>query len=341
MRSGYVSVRSELSTHGYCGKIKQFIIESMNPDMSRAETQQQKFDQQRIRRAFDRAAESYQQYAVLQTEVCNRLLDKLEVVKLSPKFILDAGAGTGAAIPALFARYKKAQVVTLDLSENMLQKANKHGTILRSPHAVCGDLERLPFADDSFDLVFSSLSMQWCNDLNAALLEAKRVLKPGGLYVFTTFGPDTLKELRYSWSKVDDGDHVNRFIDMHDIGDALLQDGFAEPVMEAEVLTVTYDSVDQLMRDLKAIGANVTATGTTEDTAVAGDKVKQIEKAPARKGLGGKSMLHTVRQGYEKFRRDNVLPASYEIIYGHAWKPIAKQSKNLSDNSQFVKFEPR
>lgn len=341
MRSSYVPVRSDLSTRGYCSKIKQFIIEPMNPIMSRAETQQQTFDQQRIRRAFDRAAESYQQYAVLQTEVCNRLLEKLEVVKLSPQLILDAGAGTGAAIPTLFARYKKAQVVTLDLSEKMLEKANKHGTILRSPQAVCGDLERLPFADDSFDLVFSSLSMQWCNDLNAALLEAKRVLKPGGLYVFTTFGPDTLKELRHSWSKVDDEDHVNRFIDMHDIGDALLQDGFAEPVMEAEVLTVTYDSVDQLMRDLKAIGANVTANSTA--AAEAGDAygANRSEKVSGRKGLGGKSILHTVRQGYEKFRSNNVLPATYEIIYGHAWKPVAVESKNLPNDSQLVKFEPR
>jgi malonyl-CoA O-methyltransferase len=308
--------------------------------MSHPETQEQKLDQRRIRRAFDRAAESYQQYAVLQTEVCNRLLEKLEVVKLSPQLILDAGTGTGAAIPTLFARYKKAQVVTLDLSENMLLKANQHRNFLRAPQAVCGDLEELPFADDSFDLVFSSLSMQWCNDLNAALLEAKRVLKPGGLYVFTTFGPDTLKELRHSWSKVDNNNHVNQFVDMHDIGDALLQDGFAEPVMEAEIITVTYDSVDRLMRDLKAIGANVTADSTMA-AADADSSADFVGQASARQGLGGKSMLHAVRQGYEKFRRDNVLPATYEIIYGHAWKPVVKGSKKMQDNTQFVKFEPR
>ena len=302
--------------------------------MSHPETQEQKLDQQRIRRAFDRAAENYQQYAVLQTEVCNRLLEKLELVKLSPQLILDAGAGTGAAIPTLFARYKKAQVVTLDLSENMLLKANQHRDFLRSPQAVCGDLEKLPFADDSFDLVFSSLSMQWCNDLNTALLEAKRVLKPGGLYVFTTFGPDTLKELRHSWSKVDNNNHVNQFVDMHDIGDALLQDGFAEPVMEAEILTVTYDSVDGLMHDLKAIGANVTSNSPPKAAKVDADE-------RVRKGLGGKSMLQAVRNGYEKFRCNNVLPATYEIIYGHAWKPVVEGSKKMQDNTQFVKFEPR
>lgn len=300
-----------------------------------SQREEQKFDQQRVRRAFDRAADSYQQFAVLQNEVCNRLLEKLEVVKISPLMILDAGSGTGAAIPTLFAQYKKAQVVTLDLSENMLLKGNQHGNFLRSPQAVCGDIEKLPFADDSFDLVFSSLSMQWCNDLNAALVEAKRVLKPGGLYVFTTFGPDTLKELRHSWSKVDAASHVNQFIDMHDIGDALLQDGFAEPVMEAEFLTVTYDSVDGLMHDLKAIGANVTAS--TVSTSSEG----QVHKGQVRKGLGGKSVLQIVRLGYEKFRQDNLLPATYEVIYGHAWKPVLEGSKNTQDKKQFVKFESR
>ena len=293
--------------------------------------QPQKFDKKRVRRAFDRAADNYQQFAVLQAEVCNRLLEKLEIVKISPQMILDAGTGTGSAVPALFARYKKAQVVTFDLSENMLLKAAQHGSFMRSAHAVCGDIEQLPFADNSFDLVFSSLSMQWCNDLNAAFVEAKRVLKPGGLYVFTTFGPDTLKELRHSWSKVDATDHVNQFIDMHDIGDALLHNGFAEPVMEAEVLTVTYNTVDDLMHDLKAIGANVTAKISQTETA-AEDQVK--------KGLGGKLVLQTVRQGYEKYRQDNLLPATYEIIYGHAWKSAVEVSKNEPGNQQFVKFEP-
>lgn len=293
--------------------------------------QPQKFDKNSVRRAFDRAADSYQQFAVLQAEVCHRLLEKLEIVKISPQVILDAGTGTGSAIPALFARYKKAQVVTFDLSEKMLCKAAQHGSLLRSPQAVCGDIEQLPFADNSFDLVFSSLSMQWCNDLNAAFVEAKRVLKPGGLYVFTTFGPDTLKELRHSWSQVDQANHVNQFVDMHDIGDALLHDGFAEPVMEAEILTVTYGSVEGLMHDLKAIGANVTAA------------VQQIEvdtDSPVRKGLGGKLVLQTVRQSYEKYRQDGLLPATYEVIYGHAWKPTLEKSKNKPDNQQFVKFEP-
>jgi len=288
-------------------------------------SQPQVFNKTRVRQAFDRAADNYEQFAVLQNEVCNRLLEKLEVVNIKPQLILDAGAGTGAAIPALLSRYRKAQLVALDLSENMLHKSGRHGGLFRSPHLVCADIERLPFSENTFDLVFSSLSMQWCNDLNAALLEAKRVLKPGGLFVFTTFGPDTLKELRHSWSKVDDANHVNQFIDMHDIGDALLQDGFAEPVMEAEMLTVTYNTVDEIMRDLKAIGASVTA-GT-------------VEQGRAARGLGGKSILQTVRQAYEQFRREDLLPASYEIIYGHAWKPQAVDVENHSTKTQHVKFK--
>ncbi len=296
----------------------------MNQETKYVQQQAQVFNKARVRRAFDRAADNYEQFAILQNEVCNRLLEKLDVVKIKPELILDAGAGTGSAIPALLARYKKAQLIALDLSENMLDKSSRHGGLFRSPHLVCADIEDLPFSDNSFDLVFSSLSMQWCNDLNAALLEAKRVLKPGGLFVFTTFGPDTLKELRHSWSKVDGANHVNQFIDMHDIGDALLQDGFAEPVMEAEILTVTYNSVDEIMHDLKAIGASVTA-GVTQ-------------QGQAGRGLGGKSILQTVRQTYEKFRQENLLPASYEVIYGHAWKPQPVNIENHATKTQHVKF---
>ena len=281
----------------------------------------QHFDQEKVRRAFDLAAENYDEFSVLQNEVCQRLLEKLDIVKITPQFILDAGTGTGAAIPPLFKKYKKAQLVALDLSEKMLKQAGQHGNILRSPHLVCADIENLPFADNVFDLVFSSLSMQWCNDLGAALREAKRVLKPGGLFVFTTFGPDTLKELRQSWAQVNNENHVNQFIDMHDIGDALLHDGFAEPVMEAEILKVTYDTVDRLMKDLKAIGANVTSDSAGNSNV----------------GLGGKAALQALRKAYENFREDDILPASYEIIYGHAWKPIA--GKKVLNNQQFVEFE--
>ena len=294
------------------------------------------FEQHRVRRAFDRAAKSYDEFAILQNVVCQRLLEKLDIVKISPRLILDAGTGTGSAIPGLFERYKKSQLVALDLSENMLSQSARHGRLFRSPLRVCGDIEKLPFANDSFDLVFSSLSMQWCNDLNAALLEAWRVLKPGGLFVFTTFGPDTLKELKQSWAAIDDDNHVNRFIDMHDIGDALLHDGFVEPVMEAEMMTVTYDSVDRLMRDLKAIGANVTAPSVrAKPTGEEAGRANALTAAGAT-GLTGKKVLQKLRDNYESFRQQGVLPASYEIIYGHAWK---SQTRAIHRQDIHIKFE--
>jgi len=258
------------------------------------------FDQQRVRKAFDEAVESYDEAAVLQKEVCKRLLEKLDAVRLAPKWVLDAGTGTGEAVKPLQKKYKKAEVVLFDLSEAMLQKAVKQGALFRKPHQVCGNIESLPFSDQSFDLLFSNLAMQWCNDLGAALTEFKRVLKPGALLQFATFGPDTLKELRASWQKVDAAVHVNNFIDMHDIGDGLLQAGFAEPVMESEIITVNYKEVDTLMQDLRDIGANVTANGH-------------------RQGLLTRNMLKQLRKAYEVYRQNDVLPASYEIVYGHAW----------------------
>jgi len=274
-------------------------------------------DRERIRRAFDKAADSYDDAAVLQKEVCSRLIEKLDVVKMQPELILDAGTGTGEAVKSLQKRFKKSELVLLDISERMLEKAVKQGGFFRKPKAVCGDIENLPFADKSFDLVFSNLAMQWCDDVGAVLGEFRRVLKPGGLLVFTTFGPDTLKELRSSWQKVDDAVHVNAFIDMHDIGDALLQNRYAEPVMEAEFITVNYKKVGTLMQDLRDIGANVTANGH-------------------RRGLLTQNMLKQLENAYEAFRVDGDLPATYEIIYGHAWIPendIAGQSIEVDFSS--------
>jgi malonyl-CoA O-methyltransferase len=269
----------------------------------------QLFSKRKVRRAFDRAADCYDEAAVLQKEVCSRLLEKLDYIRLSPGVILDAGVGTGESIKPLMGRYKKSRLIALDLSERMLAKASAHRSLLRRPEPVCADLEQLPFRDGCFDLVFSSLTLQWCNDLQATLQGLLRVLKPGGLLMFTTFGPDTLKELRACWRQIDSAVHVNEFADMHDIGDGLLQAGYADPVMEAEVITLNYSSLDRLMADLRAIGANVTAGG-------------------GRAGLTTPAVLSRLRQAYEVYRQGQQLPASYEVIYGHAWKPEPSQQES-------------
>jgi len=257
-------------------------------------------DKSLARRSFESAAESYDKAAVLQQEVGRRLLQRLELVKIQPERILDLGSGTGHCIPDLFARYKKAELVALDIALPMLRHARKRGRWLRKPRCVCADAERLPFADGQFDLVFSNLMLQWCVDLDVVFAELQRMLRPGGLLLFTSFGPDTLHELRASWVGVDDYNHVNAFQDMHDVGDALLQARFSDPVMDVERLTLTYPDVWQLMRELKQIGAHNVTVGRP-------------------RGLTGKAHMQRLVEAYEHYRNNNVLPASYEIVNGHAW----------------------
>lgn len=267
-------------------------------------------DKKLARRSFEHAAAGYDQAAALQQEVARRLLERLELMKIRPRRVLDLGCGTGQCIPGLMSRYRNAEVVALDIALPMLLQARRRGRWLRKPRCVCADAERLPFADGSFDLVFSNLMLQWCLDLEQAFGELQRVLRPGGLLLFTSFGPDTLRELRESWSRVDGYTHVNAFQDMHDVGDALLRMRFAEPVMDVERLTVTYPDVWRLMRELKQIGAHNVTAGRP-------------------RGLTGKTRMQRVVQAYEAFRREGVLPASYEIVNGHAWAAAGGKTVNL------------
>jgi malonyl-CoA O-methyltransferase len=257
-------------------------------------------DKTLARRSFERAAAGYDRAAALQREVGQRLLERLDLMRIQPRRVLDLGCGTGQCLPDLMSRYKSAEVVALDVALPMLGQARRHGRWLRRPLCVCADAEHLPFSDACFDLVFSNLMLQWCVDLEVVFRELQRVLRPGGLLLFTSFGPDTLHELRDSWARVDGYTHVNAFQDMHDVGDALLSTRFADPVMDVERLTVTYPDLWQLMRELKQIGAHNVTAGRP-------------------RGLTGKTQMEHLLQAYERYRRDGVLPASYEIVNGHAW----------------------
>ena len=267
-------------------------------------------DKRLVRRAFERAAAGYDAAAVLQNEVCRRMLARLEYIRLEPTTILDAGSGTGNAVAGLMARYPAARVIALDLAFAMAHRARARRPWWRALFqrsgarlaAVCGDIEQLPLAPACAGMIWSNLALQWSNEPQRAFAELHRVLAPGGLLMFSTFGPDTLKELRDAFRSVDRYTHVHRFIDMHDLGDALIACGFADPVMDMEILTLTYADVRELMRDLKAIGAHNVTRGR-----------------PAT--LTGKSQLAKVAQNYEAARRDGRLPATFEVIYGHAWKP--------------------
>jgi len=260
-------------------------------------------DRRRVRRSFAHAAPSYDAAAVLQARVRDELLQRLDVVRLEPAVVLDLGAGTGHASLALKRRFRSSQVVALDLAEGMLREAGRRQTLLRRFRRVCGHAAQLPLRDASVDLVFSNLMLQWCTDPDAVFRECRRVLRPGGLLTFTTFGPDTLVELRRAWADADQHTHVNRFIDMHDLGDALLRAGLVEPVMDVERYTLTYAEVRDLMLDLKAIGAHNANAGRP-------------------RGLTGKGALARMTAAYEAVRRDGRLPATHEVVFGQAWVPV-------------------
>lgn len=273
-------------------------------------------DKTKVRAAFDQAAAHYDEVAVLQREVGARLLERLELIKLQPRTILDLGAGTGLLTKQLAKRYGKAQVIALDLAPAMLQEAQKHTGWFSKQRFVCGDAESLPLADDSVDMIFSNLTVQWCQDLDRAFRECYRVLRPGGLLLFSTLGPDTLKELRASWQSVDGYSHVNAFIDMHDIGDALIRARLADPVMDVERITLTYGKVMDLMRDLKTLGAHNLTDGRA-------------------RGLTGKQRLAAMIEAYESYRENAMLPATYEVVYGHAWSPQQKQPGHRDESGAF------
>lgn len=274
-----------------------------------------------LRAAFERAAPHYDQAAVLQREVGTRLLERLALMRLLPEVVLDIGAGTGHSTQGLARHYRKARLIALDLSPGMLRQTRRRSPWWRAWQLVCGDAECLPLADASCDLIFSNLTLQWCQNLAASCAEMRRVLRPGGLLLFSTLGPDSLKELRASWAVADGHSHVNAFVDMHDVGDSLLHARFADPVMDMEQLTMTYVDAFALMRDLKTLGAHNVTAGRAH-------------------GLTGKNRLKTMLAAYEGLRRDGLLPATYEVVYGHAWVP-AKIPSAVPRDQRFVSFEGR
>jgi len=281
-------------------------------------------DKRRVRESFSRAASRYDAAAIMQREVFERMFARLDLVTLKPQSVLDAGCGTGWGAQRLAQRYPESRVTAFDIAPQMLQvAAARQPWYAKLPWNnrrayVCGDIEALPLASASVDLIWSNLAIQWCNDIDLTFKEMHRVMRPEGLLMFSTFGPDTLMELREASASDPTHTHVSRFLDMHDIGDALVRAGFSDPVMDMERFTLTYDDVRSLMRDLKDIGAHNATEGR-------------------RRGLEGKSFLLRLAENYERFRLAGKLPATYEVVYGHAWKAQAA----LPNGAQPIKLFPR
>jgi malonyl-CoA O-methyltransferase len=297
-------------------------------------------DKRRARRHFERAAPTYERAAALQAEVGARLIERLNLIRLQPRIILDAGCGTGRMARALLARYPRANLVALDVAPGMLRELRPGATLwgatlwgatlwgatlwsrlagdTRRLLRVCGDIDRLPLRDASVDMVCSNLALEWSEAPEAALAESLRVLARGGLLAFATLGPDTLRELRAAHPEPDTG--VHRFLDMHDLGDMLVQAGYADPVMEMERITLTFSDFAALARELRASGCT--------------------SALPGAAGLRGRAFRRRLEDGYEAARRDGRLPASFEIVYGHAWKP-EHAPRVASDGSAVVRLVPR
>jgi malonyl-CoA O-methyltransferase len=271
----------------------------------------------RARRAFERAAATYDSSDALHREVGRRLVEHLDPIRIDPARVLDLGCGTGSQLEALARRFPRSEIVGVDFSRSMLRRAAarapwwKRALGARTPRFACADLRALPLAASSAALAFSNLSLQWC-DATAAFTEAARVLEKDGLLLFSTLGPDTLRELRAAFGTAP----FAGLVDMHDLGDALVAAGFGQPVMEMELLTLEYSTLDGLLADLHAVGA--------------------LAAAPSPSGgLAARERRNTAARAYEARRRDGALPATYEVVYGHAWKTGARHAP---DGRQVIDF---
>ena len=261
------------------------------------------FDKQQIGRHFNRIATGYDRSAQVSAEIANRLLERLDLVRLQPQRILDLGCGTGHGAQALLRRYPGAEVIAMDLSAAMAASARRSGRFWqRRPRVAVADAEQLPLTGQCVELLFSSLMLPWCNDLDQTFREFHRITRPGGLLMFTSLGPDTLIELRRSWQQIDTGTHVHPFLDMHDIGDALIRAGWADPVMDVEHLTVTYPDFATLLAELRGQGGGNLARDRS-------------------RGLLGRQRWQRLADTYlRQYGIDQRLPVSCEIVYGHAWR---------------------
>lgn len=264
-----------------------------------------RFDLRRLKRSFGAAAERYTEIAVLQRQVETRLLDQLDYLENKrPARILDVGAGPGWASGAMKKRWPASEVIALDLALPMLRQVPRHTRFWRPIRRLCAEATHLPLADASIDMIFSNLCLQWVSDLPLALAEFRRVLREGGLLLFTTFGPDTLIELREAYLQAGESDPpLSPFAAIQQIGDALMAAGFRDPVLDRERFTLTYPQVSALLRELRAIGA--------------GDA-----RLRRSRGLGGKDRQARMIAAYESQRRsDGSLPSSWEVINAMAWAP--------------------
>jgi len=281
-------------------------------------------DRAAARRWFERASADAEDPVAREVE--RRMASRLDLVKHTPARIVDVGCGSGASGALLRARYPSAEIVFADFAAAPLARARPGPSLtarLRAAfgaaqeHFLCADMDALPLATGACGMLWSNLALAWAPDPAATLREWHRVLEVGGLLMFTSYGPDTLKELRAAFAGADDAPHVHSFVDMHDLGDALVAGGFADPVMDVDVLTVTYARPEDLFRDLRATG-------------------QRNALARRRRSVGGRDRWERMRAAYAARARDGRVPATFEIVYGHAWKAAPRR---LADGRAIIRVD--
>ena len=253
-----------------------------------------------IRRRFDRAAAGFGDADFAHTVTRDGLFVRLEPLLLQPGTILDLGSASGATGRQLRKRFKRAHVVSLDLSHAMLGQARKNRSWFSRSSFVQGDVHRLPFAAASFDMVVANQVLPWAPDPQPVFEEVSRVLRKDGVFAFATLGPDSLREIARAWATIDGSEHVNRFPDMHDIGDGLVRAGLRDPVLDVDHLAVSYESTDTLFADLTRSGARNALSG----------------RSP---GLFGRGQFRALTQALTQFRADGKILVDLELVYGHCW----------------------
>ena len=266
-----------------------------------------------IAASFNQAVKSYNRANVIHREVGQRLLENLQLMQIEPQVILDLGAATGLYSKALAKYYPKTRVVAVDIAWDMLRHARRHRAWFKQQGFVCANSYQLPFQDNSVDLVFSNLMLHWCTDYEQVIQEVRRGLKPEGLFLFASLGPDSLKELRQALVASGSDISLHDFTDMHDVGDALVRQQFQGPVMEAEFITFHYPSVDKIMADLTDTGAAL----------LLDDPEQQL-----------KSQLPAIGDAYPIETGANKLPLTYEVIIGHGWGPKTRAPANQQQGNE-------
>ena len=293
--------------------------------------QQFNIDARAARWRFTRTAVATPADDVLAREVEQRMAARLQLMTLQPTRILDVGSGAATALPLLRQRYADAAIVAVDLVPERIRHVGARATTVmdrlnsvlrrrRAPHihAVAADMTKLPFAHGQFELLWSNLALNWSDSMPDTLAEWRRVVAIGGLVMFSAYGPDTLRELRAVCAATAPGARVHGFVDMHDIGDMLVAAGFADPVMDMEHITLTYGTFEALVADLRTTG--------------------QTNVLSARpRGMLGRGTAQALRAAYDAHRVAGRLPATVEVIYGHAWKPAARV---IADGRAVVQFTP-